>query len=531
MAAATEAFEDLLKVMEGELHTDLATRKRYARDESACEVLPAAVARPHGFGDVRAALKFCEERRLGVTLRAGGSSLAGQSVGDGLVLDVSDRFEHILEVSPSDRSAVVEPGVVLARLNDAAAPHGLRFGPDPSSWESARIGGVVGNNASGLHHLLWGATVDNVLALDLVLANGEELAARPVKVGSAEHVALSKGPSRAARIWREAPDILERAQDAILRHFPVTEKSSSGYRLDKALRDGVFDPGKLVCGSEGTLAVVRRAKLRLVDVPAARGLTLFLFHSLEDAAQGVALAVNTGPSAVEMVDDRVVRLVHERHPGRAPLLPHRAAAAVFVEHVGPNLVAVEGKMLRTWEALRTGDHLSFADQATTDPGTMDQLWAIRRSVEPLLSEMRGDRVPVGFVEDTAVPVERLAEHLRGLYKIFDDRGLEAAAYGHASTGHLHVRPFLDLGSAKDRELLGQVAREVFEHTRKLGGTMSGEHGDGLLRSEFLPGFFGPAYDAMVAIKELFDPAGVLNPGKKTGAPKGQLVASLRPPKG
>lgn len=527
MAAQAEDFEDLERVMEGELHLDLPTRKRYARDESHCEVLPAAVARPHGMEDVRAALAYCSKRRLGVTLRAGGSSLAGQSVGEGLVLDVSDRFERVLELDPEARVALVEPGLVLSRLNDAAAPHGLRFGPDPSSWESARIGGVVGNNASGLHHLLWGATVDNVLALDLLLSNGETMTARPVEVASPEHVALSKGATRAARIWREAPDIIERAKDAILRHFPVSEKSSSGYRLDKALEDGVFDPCKLVCGSEGTLAVVTRAKLRLVEVPKARGLTLFLFHSLGDAARGVERAVATGPSAVEMVDDRVVALVHERHPGRAPLLPRQAAAAVFVEHVGADLGEVESKMLATWQALRQGDHLAFADQATTDPGTMDQLWAIRRSVEPLLSELRGDRAPVGFVEDTAVPVGRLAEHLEGLYRIFDDHGLQAAAYGHASTGHLHIRPFLDLADAGDRELLGEVARAVFDHTRRMGGTMSGEHGDGLLRSEFLPGFFGPAFDAMVAIKQLFDPEGVLNPGKKVGAPAGQLLASLR----
>jgi len=520
----------LARAMDGELLLDRASRERYARDESPCEVLPAAVARPHSVGGLRAALAFCAKRGIGVTLRAGGSSLAGQCVGAGLVVDVSDRFDRILEVDPARGVATVEPGVVLARLNDAAAVHGLRFGPDPSSFESARVGGVVGNNASGLHHLLWGATVDNIVSLDLLLSNGETMETRPVRVGSPEHEALSAGSTRAARIWREAPEVIARAQDAIGRHFPVCEKSSSGYRLDKALEAGVFDPGKLVCGSEGTLAIVTRATLRLVDIPKARGLTLFLFHSVEDAARGVALALKTSPSAVELVDDRVVRLVHERHPGRAPLFPPQAAAAAFVEHVGADLGEVEQKMLRTWQLLRQESRLAFADQATTDPGTMDQLWAIRRAVEPMLSEVRGARVPVGFVEDTAVPVERLAEHLRGMYRIFDARGLQAAAYGHASAGHLHVRPYLDLDDPADRALLPEVAREVFEHTRRLGGTMSGEHGDGLLRSEFLPGFFGLAYEAFRAIKELFDPEGVLNPGKKVGAPPGQLAASLRAPR-
>ncbi len=516
-----------MRAVKGQLLLDLAARRRYARDESQCEVLPAAVLRPSEFEDVRAALVFCAEWRVGLTMRAGGSSLAGQCLGAGLIVDVSDRFERILAVDPTGGTATVEPGVVLARLNDAAAPHRMRYGPDPSSWESARVGGVVGNNASGLHHLLWGATVDNVVSLDLLLSNGETMATRAVPVGGAQHRALSSGDTRAARIWREAPEIIARFGDAIERHFPVSEKSSSGYRLDKALQDGVFDPAKLICGSEGTLAIVTRATLRLVDIPAARGLTLFLFHSLEAAARGVALALSTGPSAIEMIDDRVVRLVHEHHPDRAPLLPRQAAAAIFVEHVGPSVGQVEQGMLSAWTKLRKETRLAFGDQATTDPGTMDELWAIRRGVEPMLSGLQGTRVPVGFVEDTAVPVDRLADHLANLYRIFDDHGLEAAAYGHASAGHLHVRPYLNLDDPADRKRLARVASEVFEETRKLAGTLSGEHGDGLLRSEFLPEFFGPAFAPMQAIKELFDPEGILNPGKKTGAAPGQLLASLR----
>jgi FAD/FMN-containing dehydrogenase len=185
-------------------------------------------------------------------------------------------------------------------------------------------------------------------------------------------------------------------------------------------------------------------------------------------------------------------------------------------------------MLAGWRRLREEIGLAVADQATTDPGTMEELWRIRRGVEPMLSEMAGRRVPVGFVEDTAVPVERLAEHLRGLYKIFDAHGVQAAAYGHASLGHLHVRPFLDLTDPVDRRHMQQIAAEVFEHTKQLRGTMSAEHGDGLLRTEFLPDFYGRAYEAMVAVKRLFDPEGILNPGKKTGAEAGEMIRHLRP---
>jgi FAD/FMN-containing dehydrogenase len=527
MPGAETDFGPLARALRGTLHLDMDTRLRYAEDESIYRVLPSAVVRPIGEADIREVLRFATQARVGVTLRAGGTSLAGQAVGPGIILDVSSQAQAVLEVDPAAHRVRAEPGVVLDALNAELARHGQRFGPDPSSKDACRVGGMVANNASGVHHRMWGAVVDNVLSLRLMLANGEVITTAPVAVGSPEHEARARGETLEAAIYREVPRIIAAYAAKMEKGWPRQEKSSSGYRLDKAMAGGTFDIAKLVCGSEGTLAVVLEATLRTVDVPRSRGLLVLYFRSLEDAARGVVEALASGASAVEMIDERVVEALRARAPEKAARFKEGARAALFVEFFGAGLEDVEGQMAKAFDRLRAAAGLAIDDQATTDAGTMEELWAIRRGVEPLLSEMRGARVPVGFVEDTAVPVERLAEHVRGLYAIFDRWGITAAAYGHAATGHLHVRPYLDLKDPGDRRIMQEVAREVFDHTRKLEGTMSGEHGDGLLRSEFLESFFGETYGAMVEVKRVFDPNGVLNPGKKVGAAPGQMARGLR----
>ncbi len=527
MAGTGPDWEELRRALKGELRVDLDHRRQYAADESIYWIVPEAVVHAKGEADIAAVLRFASAHGVAVTPRAGGTSLAGQAVGGGIVLDISLQFSKVLDIDAPAHRVTAEPGVVLDSLNAALSPFGQRFGPDPSSRDSCQVGGMVANNASGVHHLMWGAVVDNVLALRLLLSNGEVVTTSPVSVGSKEHKSRCRGETLEAQVYREVPAIIERFGAKMAKNWPRLEKSSSGYRLDKALEGGVFDLGKLLCGSEGTLAIVLRATLRTVDNPRARGLVVFYFKGLEDAARGVVVALRTNPSAIEMIDERVVEALKGKAPEQAARFKEGTAAALFVEYFADDVEAVQHKMHAGWQALRGPGKLAIDDQATTDPGTMEELWRIRRGVEPMLSEMAGARVPVGFVEDTAVPVERLAEHVRGLYTIFDRHGLKAAAYGHASTGHLHVRPFLDLKDEGDRRLMERVAREVYDQTRRLEGTMSGEHGDGLLRTEFLESFFWETYDAMVAIKRVFDPRGILNPGKKVGPERGQMTKHLR----
>lgn len=527
MAPSEADWQGLQAQMRGQLLLDEASRERFATDESIYFMMPRAVAVPEGDGDLATLLRFAVRHGVPLTPRAGGTSLAGQAVGPGIVVDMSGQFERVLRVDAGAHSVEVEPGVVLSDLNRALASHGMQFGPDPSSFESCRVGGMVGNNASGVHHNMWGAVVDNVLSLTLMLSNGEVVRTAPVDLTSARYRELCERDTLEGRLYREAPLIIGRHRALAKQPWPKVDKSSSGYRLDKALEGNTFDLGKLVCGSEGTLALVLAATLRVVDRPTAKGLLVLYFRSLYDAARGVAEALGSGASAVEMIDERVVEALRKRAPQDAERFKQDTRAVLFVEYLGKDAAEVEARMAQGWRRLGQETGLAIDDQATTDASTMEDLWRIRRGVEPLLSQMGGARVPVGFVEDTAVPVERLAEHVEGLYAIFQRHGLKAAAYGHASSGHLHIRPFLDLTAEADRAVMEQVAKEVFQQTRALGGTMSGEHGDGLLRSEFLPEFFGDAFEAMVQIKRLFDPKGILNPGKKTLGASGQITRNLR----
>ena len=520
-------WDGLARALGGTLLIDGEQRERFASDESIYRRVPLAVVKPANEMDVATTLKFARQFQLGITARAGGTSLAGQAVGSGILLDLSNQFEQILEVDVARESVRVQPGVVLSALNAKLLAHGKRFGPDPSSMESCRIGGMIANNASGLHHLRWGATVDNLRSLRLMLSNGDVMVTEPVEVDGPRHRQLCETPGLVGEVWLEAPQVLAKARASLGASWAHYEKSSSGYRLDKALEGNVFDPGKLMCGSEGTLALVLEAELAIVEVPSARGLLILYFATLEDAARGVEHVLPTKPSAVELIDENVVTLFRQRRPDLARRFPDGATCALLIEWMGPSNAKVEEGMLAGYRILREETALAIGDEATTDAGTMESIWQLRRGVEPLLSEMAGQRVPVGFVEDTAVPVARLAEHVRGLYEIFARHGLRAAAYGHASMGHLHVRPFLDLREPKDRALMQQVAAEVFAHTKRMGGTMSGEHGDGLLRSEFLKSYFGHAYDAMAQIKQLFDPEGILNPGIKVGAAEGAMLTHLK----
>lgn len=527
MEITSADWDGLAAELGGALALDEASRRRFASDESIYAILPAAVASPSGVEGMQAVLRFARVHRLGVTARAGGSSLAGQAVGAGIILDLSSQFEQILEIDARGGRVRVQPGVVLSTLNDALAPFGKQIGPDPSSRDSCRVGGMVGNNASGVHHRVWGATVDSVVSLRLLLSNGEVVRTSPVDITSAEYQRRCQGETLEAELYREVPAVIRGVAERMKKNWPRVEKSSSGYRLDKALEGRTFDLGKLVCGSEGTLALVLEATLRAVERPRARGLLVLYFNGLDEAARGVKEVLTTAPSAVEMIDERVVEALRAHDPAAAIRFKPGMRAALFVEYFGEDNEDVQHKMHAGWKLLRESTKLAIDDEATTDAGSMEALWAIRRGVEPLLSHLGGTRVPVGFVEDTAVPIERLAEHVRGLYGIFDRYGLKAAVYGHASMGHLHVRPFLDLKDPNDRAIMVKVAADVFDQTRRLEGTMSGEHGDGLLRTEFLESFFWETYDAMVAVKRLFDPQGILNPGKKVAPERGQVTKYLR----
>ena len=471
----------------GEVRDDEASRELYASDASLYRRRPAATLRAARADDLDAALDACRAHGVPLTMRGAGTSLAGQAVGTGLVVDCSGVDD--IEIDPDARTARVGPGAVLDDLNVAAAAHGLAFGPDVATSSRATLGGMIANNSAGARSVAHGLTADHVLALDVTLADGTRATLRrgapaPAALEAARPLAAAARP----------PDLVRRV---------------SGYALE-ALGGAEPDWPRLLCGSEGTLAVVRAAVLRLVERPAARGLALVPYPSVDAALEAVVGLLDDRPSAIELMD-RAMLDPANRPPAVRALLGFAAdaPALLVVEHSG----APEEVRARV-EGLRGA-------RAVLDPAEQAAVWAVRRSgiVRALRADAgaaAGDPRPLPFVEDPAVPPERLPGFARAVRSLLAREAVPAVWYGHASVGCLHIRPLMDLRRPGAVPRLRRIAEEVADLVAECGGSLSGEHGDGRLRSELLPRMYPPETIAAFArLKELLDPGRVLNPGVLT----------------
>jgi FAD/FMN-containing dehydrogenase/Fe-S oxidoreductase len=470
---------ELRRCAAGEIRSDVATREAYAGDASLYRRLPAAVLRARVPEDLEAAVAACRRHGVPLTLRGAGTSLAGQTVGRGLVVDCSALVR--VAVDPGARTARVDPGVVLDDLNAAAGPHGLAFGPDVATASRATLGGMIANNSAGARSLVYGLTADHLVELDVVLPDGTRTRLR------------AGGP---------VPAALEAAVPlAAAARFPRLLRRVSGYNLD-ALAGPTPDWPRLVAGSEGTLCVVVSALVRLVERPAARALALLSFASTEEALEAVPGILETGPSAVELLD-RALLDPSNRPPAEVALagLGGGAPALLMVEHSGE-----EGEVEDALRRLRPARLLRDAREQA-------RAWALRRSGIARALGAGGDAKPLPFIEDPAVPPERLASFYRAVRAVLDGEGVPAVWYGHASVGCLHIRPLMDLRAPGAPARLRRIAEAVADVVVAHGGSLSGEHGDGRARSELLPRMYDPpTMAAFRRLKRLFDPAGIMNPG-------------------
>ncbi len=534
---------DLRAAMEGAVRFDEYARVLYATDGSVYGAEPAGVAIPRHEDDVRAAVRTAAEHGVPVLPRGAGSSLAGQAVGPGcLVLDCSVHVDEVLSVDPEARTATVQPGVVQDDLDDRLAEHGLRFAPDPASSNRATIGGGVGNNSTGAHSVRYGITDAYVESLRVVLADGSLLDARPVVVGSPEWERVVGGGGREADAGCEAGDrgadagceagdreaeiyrtILSAVEDneaEIAERYPELKRCVSGYNLQKAVyrnADGerVVDPSKLVVGAEGTLGVVVEATLSLVTVPEETALGLYCFEDLLDAMAAVPAALDLDPSAVELIDDRVVEMAREspEYAAYAEPIPEGAAAALMVEFDSELHDDLRAAVEKATERF-VSEGAAFEAIAAHAPDEQDRLWKLRKAAIPLLMSMDGDPKPYPFVEDASVPPEHLAEYVAGFREILDAHDTTAAFFAHAGVGTLHIRPVLNLKEESGVERMAAIAEDVTDLVGEFNGAFSGEHGDGLARTQFNPKLYGPdLWDAFKEVKSAFDPDWRMNPGK------------------
>ncbi len=512
-AATSEIAAALRKAGVADLSDSVLRRALYSSDASLYRVVPAVVAHPRGADEVAAALEVCRSLRVPVTCRGAGTSIAGNAVGTGLILDFSKHLNQVLDVDAQARTASVQPGVVQARLQRAAAPAGLRFGPDPSTHNRCTIGGMIGNNACGSRSLQYGRTSDNVLVLDVLTAAGRPLSlagpdeATAAAAGSGESTAQST--AQLAAQFAALRGVVAGGLATIRTELGRFGRQASGYGLEHLLPERGFDVRRALVGSEGTLVVVTGATLRLVADPPHRVLAVLGYPDMPSAADAAPEILRHQPvTTCEGLDSRIVDVVRARRgAGAVPALP-AGSGWLFVEVTGDTETAAVSRARRVVSAAG-----ALAGMVVADPGHAQALWRIREDGAGLAGRAPGGGPAYPGWEDSAVPPHSLGPYLRDLDALLGEHALTGIPYGHFGDGCLHLRLDFPLqrpdGRAALRRFLFDAARLVASY----GGSLSGEHGDGRTRSELLPVMYSPAaLELFGKVKEFFDPGNLLNPG-------------------
>lgn len=497
---------------------DRGYRLLYATDASIYEMEPVAVVFPRSAEDVSHVVRLARERGVPVLPRGAGTSLAGQGVNHAIVLDFSRHMSRVIEIDPASQTARVQPGVVLDRLSREARPHRLHYPIDPSTKNRATIGGGIGNNSCGAHSVRYGKTSDQVVSITAVLSDGSTVTFDRKEGDELERILDT--PGFEGDLYRSVRDLAEEHADEIAERYPDIRRRVSGYNLDAFVDSTSMDLAQMVVGSEGTLAIVVEATVRLAPIPAFKGVVALHYTSVVEACHAVPDALAHTPAAVELVDRTIIErcrdsigyasLVEFVRGDPGALLLIEADGATEAE-VSAALDAIGASMVRAGGA--------YAGVVFTDPGEQLRLWRMREAGLGILMSVRGDTKPVATVEDAAVPPERLGEFVERFDALVRRHGTTAAYYGHASEGCLHIRPAVNVKDGDGLEMVRSITSEVADLVIEFGGSLSGEHGDGILRGVYTERMFGTRLtEAFRRLKRAFDPEAILNPGKIVDTP-------------
>ncbi|KYP13056.1 FAD-binding and (Fe-S)-binding domain-containing protein, partial [Flavihumibacter sp. CACIAM 22H1] len=526
-------FSALKQALSGDLYfddspEDRAVKMAYATDASVYQEIPLAVAVPRHEKDLVKLVKFCRDARLPMIPRTAGTSLAGQVVGTGLVIDLSRHMNALLEVNQAEKWVRVQPGIERDVLNELLLPYGLFFGPETSTSNRAMIGGMIGNNSCGLHSMVWGTTRDHVLEVKVILSNGEEALVKALDATALQ--AKKKQTGLEGQIYREIDRILTDTanQKAIREAYPAEKvvRRNSGYALDALLDSYPFGGKKdfnlcrLIAGSEGTLAMITEAKLNLLELPPAeKGLVCVHCSSLKESLLVNLIAIKHGCYASELVDALILGFT-KNHPAQQKnrfFIEGEPAALLMIEFMEAELEQMQAKAAAFVHELKSLQ-LGYAYPLLTG-SSINKAWDLRKAGLGLLRNIKGDAQPVNLIEDCAVAPEDLPAYIDELQELLQSMNLTASYYAHAGAGELHVEPLINLKSATGRIQFRELLAGTAAIVKKYKGSLSGEHGDGRLRGEFIPYMLGDrCFELCKEIKRLFDPQQVLNPGKITDAP-------------
>ncbi len=489
----------------GKVLSDPPSITAYSIDASIYKVVPQAVALIESKIDLEKVLRYAKQHRVPLTARSGGTNLTGNAVGEGIILEFS-RLNQILEVNEQGRWARVQPGIVFAELNKRLSKQGWMFAPDPSSGDMCKLGGMIGNNAAGPHTLKYGATRDNVLEMEVFLANGNWITAKEYRLDDPAFMKLQKENPFLERLI----NLVHQNRTLIQLKRPRVSKNSSGYNLfalADGLARGLFPLHQLLIGSEGTLGLALEAKIKLVPKPAEIGTALVYFDQLSEIGGAVNTLLSLSPSALEMMDANSLDLV-----GRAQFgIPEKAAAMLLVEFDESPRAKMD-EVRRSIARYR----LSAPMTEAFDPEHQSALWTVRKAMYPTLYKYDAKKKPINFVDDVVVAADRIPELIAYLDRVFSEKGVAVAIYGHIGNGNAHINPLLDVNDPVDFQKMIDLSREIHRTViDRFGGSLCGEHGDGRVRAEFVKDLYGPElYGLFKEVKNLFDPEQLLNPGVK-----------------
>lgn len=526
-------FESLLKDFEGELYfrnttTDEAVRVVYATDASVYQEKPRAVALPGSVHDIKKLIQFANTNQLTLIPRAAGTSLAGQVVGTGLVVDISKNFTNIIEVNREEKWVRVQPGVIRDDLNAYLKPYGLMFGPETSTSSRAMIGGMIGNNSCGLHSIIWGATRDNLLEVKALLSDSSEVVFGPINASELKEKCELN--TKEGEIYRELIALIDNQenQEAIRNGFPKKSiaRRNTGYALDVIEEMYKFEEGKLfnlsslIAGSEGTLCFVTEAKLKLLDLPPNEvGMVAVHTVSLHEALMANLIALKHKCAASELVDDFIMEFTKtniEQSKNRF-FIEGGPKAILMVEFFAETEADLRGKADNLIAELKA-NQLGYAYPLLLKDDAK-KAWDVRKGGLGLLRNLPGDTQPVNLIEDCAVDVQDLPAYIAELEVLLKKHEVQYSMYAHAGAGELHVEPMVNLKTSEGRALFRTILAETAALVKKYGGSLSGEHGDGRLRGEFIPFMMGEKnYQLFRRVKQIFDPKGIFNKGKIVDTP-------------
>lgn len=523
-----EVLELIKSKIKGHIRTDEIALDFYSTDGSIFSVRPLAVFYPKDIYDIQLTLKILNSSADAGTViplipRGRGTDQAGGPLGEGIIIEFSESLNQILEIGES--FVRVQPGARYGELQKLLKERGKYLPPYPASFELSTIGGALANNSAGEKSLKYGTTRNFVLSMKVILANGDIIETHPMEHREVDHKSRQK--SFEGKIYHDLTLILRENRDIVDANRPHVSKNAAGYDLWHLARHGQLDIGQLILGSQGTLGIIVEATLKVVDLPKKFGLLSGYFKDIGSASQAVMDLMHLKPSALELADKYLIELVNKKDPSKlAGLLPKKLPTIIILcefdnenQHVLNQKLKLAEKVMKKY---------AYEVKLTTDEDEQERLWKVRRSAAAIMWTTGGRKKALPIIEDGVVHVSLLAQFLSQVYALLKKYQLTIAVWGHAGDANLHMQPFINLGDKSDREKVYKVMDEFYKMVKDLDGTTCGEHNDGILRTPYLPLIYGDEmYQVFVKVKELFDPLGILNSGKKVGMTKAKAKSLLR----